>query len=256
MITIGPFVIRLYGILVGLGILVGFWVAARMARAFSVQRLASSVSGSDVWDALWWAVIPGFVGARLYHVIDLWEYYRANFVLIPAVWTGGMGIFGAIIGGVLGLWLFSRRKGIDFFRLADLAAFGLPVAQAIGRWGNFFNKELYGRPTDLPWGLSIPPENRLPQVAIEQFFHPLFLYESLYSVFVFGVLLLIWRMKGATLATGSYFFVYLMLYGVGRFFLEGLRIDPWVIGGINAAQAVSFASVMVGVSFLYSKNRK
>jgi len=318
-----PFTIHLYGLLVGLGILSGFWVAAQIAKRFTLHP-------DDVWDGLWWVVIPGIIGARLYHVLDYWEYYREHWLLIPAVWNGGLGIFGAIVGGVLGLWAYcwwvcqgelrslnknllahlwrylkkigraevghftrllsmvtfggrgelgsrpglwpgrsSLRSEISspraqfflcvkqrFLVFLDLAAFGLPLGQAIGRWGNFFYWELYGRPTALPWGIFVPPEYRV--LGFERFthFHPLFLYESLYSLCVFGVLLLIWKRKKRLFHAGSYFFVYLILYGAGRFGLEQLRIESWVVGGVNVALVLGFILVVPGVSFLYSLNNK
>src|SRR3990170_8991314 len=104
MFPFGPFTIHLYGVIIGIGVLVGFWVARRMASKFKVKSEKLKVSDGEVWGVLWWGVIPGVVGARIYHVVDLWEYYRAHLLLIPAVWTGGLGIFGAIVGGVVGLW--------------------------------------------------------------------------------------------------------------------------------------------------------
>lgn len=328
MIEVGGFGFHLYGLMVGLGILTGFWVASRFARKFEIPTRKADrrnspkssatgqarfeITSSDVWDALWWVFIPGVLGARLYHVLDYWSYYRENPLLIPAVWTGGMGIFGAIGGGILGLWMYclwmcsselrsldrnllgrkrfglislhvfvklarllawpsDRRKFVKlpalqkkeisyfsyclpnrFFGLLDLAAFGLPVGQAIGRWGNFFNQELYGLPTDLPWGLAIPLEKRLPGFEQHTHFHPLFLYESVYSILVFGLLLLIWRVKGGRVTSGSYFALYLMLYGVGRFFFEGLRIESWIIDGVNVAKTLGVLAVVIGVVFLYS----
>jgi len=292
-----------YGLLVGLGILVGFWVASRFARKFEIRNSKFELSPNDVWGSLWWVVVPGIVGARIYHVVDLWEYYREHLALIPALWTGGLGIFGAIAGGIFGLWMFCwwlcRRERGHTFRLfpkvwleklssllslagfqpgrsslhektsalfsecvrnrflafSDLAAFGLPIGQAIGRWGNFFNRELYGKPTDLPWGLFIPPEFRMAGFEDFTHFHPLFLYESLYSLGVFGVLFLIWR-KRFRLHAGSYFFVYLILYGAGRFGLEVLRISQWAIFGINVAQGMGVLSIVLGGLLLYSLNRK
>jgi phosphatidylglycerol:prolipoprotein diacylglycerol transferase len=218
MVEFGGFVFHLYGFLVGLGILSGFWVASRFAGKFEI-------TSSDVWDGLWWMFIPGIIGARLYHVLDFWEYYRENLRLIPEIWTGGLGIFGAVLGGLLGLWFFARRRKIPFFALTDLLAFGLPVGQAIGRWGNFFNQELYGKPFDMIQGsppffaISIKPESRLSGFEEYTYFHPVFLYESVYSILVFGLLLWLWRVRGGRLVSGSYFSLYLVLYGAGRFFV-------------------------------------
>lgn len=288
MIKVCSFALYLYGFLVGLGILAGFWVATRMVNKFKIRNSKFKVSSSEVWDALWWVFIPGVLGARLYHVLDFWEYYRENLILIPAVWTGGLGIFGAIFGGVIGLYFLAVQQQISdsfgvtlrslmkvrtlnfsqvnrrFLEYLDLLAFGLPVGQAIGRWGNLFNQELYGKPTELPWGIPISVEHRAFRLSsgqaagLEQHthFHPLFLYESIYSILVFGLLLWLWRAKGAKLAAGSYFASYLVLYGVGRFFLEDLRIESWTVNDMNIAKTLGVLMVFVGVVILYSKNSK
>lgn len=250
MIEIGHFSIRFYGLIVGFGILVGFWVASRLASKFNIEK-------DDVWDALLWMAVPGVVGARIYHVIASWSFYRENLQLIPAVWNGGLGIFGAIVGGSLGLLIFVRRKKISFLSAADLAAFGMPVGQAIGRWGNFFNQELYGWPTNLPWGLPIRFENRIAGYERFTHFHPLFLYESLWSVLTFGVLLLAWKKWGRVLKSGSLAAIYLMFYGIGRFFLEGMRIESWVVEGVAVNRLVSLGLIILGILLIiYSRGLK
>jgi len=314
---------HLYGLFVGLGILVGFWVAARFAFQFEIRNSKFEISPDDVWGSLWWVVIPGVVFARIYHVLDLWDFYQYHLLLIPALWTGGMGIFGAIIGGVLGMWMYcfwmcseelraldrnmldrnltpvgraevgrfarllsmvatnirGRLRGLPghwpgrsslrseassprakFFLCArqrflvflDLVAFGLPIGQAVGRWGNFFNQELYGKPTALPWGLAIPLEKRLSGFEQYTHFQPLFLYESLWSLLMLGLLYLVLRKRGPGIKPGSYFAGYLVLYGMGRFFLEELRISPWMISGINVAQAMGILFIVSGGVILYS----
>lgn len=244
MLTIGPLTFHLYGLLIGLGVLAGAWVASRKEP--------------KIWDAILWVIGGGIIGARAYHVIDLWSYYRINLIEIPAVWHGGMGIFGGILGGIIGLWIYVRvvshpvcqdqaTPGVEFRRLLDLAALGLPLGQAIGRWGNYFNQELYGQPTNLPWGIFIRPENRLIQVIDFEKFHPLFLYESLWCL---GIFLILKKLNfkpgsGRTLA------VYLGLYGLGRFGLEFLRIAAWQINGINVAQAISAGLVAGSIGYLW-----
>jgi phosphatidylglycerol:prolipoprotein diacylglycerol transferase len=159
-----------------------------------------------------------------------------------AVWHGGLGIFGGILGGGVGLWIYTRKKDI-FLKMLDLVAFGLPIGQAIGRWGNFFNQELYGKPTSLPWGIYIRPENRLLSVIEYERFQPLFLYESLWCLGVFGALHWLVKDKVVKLGKGGVFIFYLGLYGLGRFFLEFLRIESWKIYGVNVAQAISLGLV-------------
>ena len=228
MLTFGPIAFHLYGLLMALGILAGAWVAARKDK--------------KIWDALLWVVGGGIIGARAYHVIDLWSYYQQHIAEIPAVWHGGLGIFGGILGGVIGLGIYTRNKKI-FLKLLNAGAVGLPLGQAIGRLGNFFNQELYGRPTSLPWGIYIKPENRLVEVMDFERFHPLFLYEMIWDLIIFLILFRFVKKRQ--------FAVYLVLYGLGRFFLEFLRIDPWKIGNIDVAQGISVILVISTAIYLW-----
>lgn len=234
MFTVGPVTFHLYGLMIGLGVLAGAWVASKKDKR--------------IWDSLFWVVAGGIIGARLYHVIDLWSYYQEHLSQIPAVWHGGMGIYGGILGGVVGLWLYvKKRKGRIlplFWKLLDAGAVGLPLGQAIARWGNYFNQELYGRPTSLPWGIYIRPENRLLSVWEHERFHPLWLYESLWCLIIFIIIIKI--IKVIPMGKGKIFAAYLGLYGLGRFFLEFLRIEPWTIQGVNVAQAIS-AGLIIAV---------
>ena len=232
MFSIGWLTFHFYGLMIGLGVLVAAWVAQKLIHKFSV------------WDSLILVIGLGVVGARLYHVLDYWSYYRENLGEIPALWHGGMGIFGGILGGVVGAWLVTRNKQ-KFLELLDAAAVGLPLGQAIGRLGNWFNQELYGLPTDLPWGIFIKPENRLLSVWEQEKFHPLFIYESLWCLIIF--LLLKRMVKTIPLGKGKIFALYLGLYGLGRFFLEFLRIESWFIGGINVAQAIALGLTALGI---------
>jgi len=206
--------------------------------------MAGSVKlkAEDIWDGLLWMVGGGVIGARFYHVVDYWQYYMANPGEILAIWQGGLGIFGGILGGVIGLWLYTRSKS-RFLKLLDLASLGLPIGQAIGRWGNFINQELYGKPTSLPWGIYIKPEKRLLEVLTYEKFHPLWLYESLWSLGVFGVLYWLVKKGKIKLGKGRLFVTYLGLYGLGRFWLEWLRIEFWEIYGVNVAQIISVGLV-------------
>jgi phosphatidylglycerol:prolipoprotein diacylglycerol transferase len=249
MLEIGSLTVSMYGLLVGVGILSGFWIAARFSSRFNIRS-------QEVWDGLFWVVLPAIMLGRIYHVIGIWDYYRDKLLLIPQIWTGGMGIFGSILGGVLGMWLYAQKRGKRFSDFADLGAFGLPIGQALGRWGNFFNKELYGKPTKLPWAIYIDSNNRINGYQEYSYFHPLFLYESLWNLLTFGLLFLIMKRRGSSLAPGSYFAIYLLFYGLGRFWLEFLRIEPWKIGAINAAQAVSTIFVIYGILFLVGNSAK
>src|SRR3990167_352943 len=246
--------IHLYGLMVGFGLLAGGWVAAKIAKR-------EGLDPGVVWDGLLWAMMAGIVGARLYHVADLWSYYSRHLAEIVMVCNGGLGIFGGVIGGIVGLILYvklNQKSNIKYqkslLKLFDLGALGIPLSQAIGRWGNFFNQELYGRPTSLPWGVVINPENRLP--GFEQFsrFQPLFLYESLLNLGLFGLLLMaysLWQ-KRSDWKAGSmkYVGMYLAGYGVIRFVLEPLRIDYWRVGVIPTAWIFSVVVMLWGAWLL------
>ena len=239
--------IHLYGLMVGFGLLAGGWVAAKIAKR-------EGLDPDVVWDGLLWAMMAGIVGARLYHVADLWSYYSRHLAEIVMVWNGGLGIFGGVIGGIVGLILYvklNQKSNIKYqkslLKLFDLGALGIPLSQAIGRWGNFFNQELYGRPTSLPWGMFINPENRLP--GFEQFsrFQPLFLYESLLNLILFGLIALAYWKKSWKIGSGKYLGIYLIGYGAVRFVLEPLRVNNWQVGTVPMAWVFSITAVILGI---------
>jgi prolipoprotein diacylglyceryl transferase len=179
-----------------------------------------------VGDIALWAVPFGLVGGRLYHVATDWRLYFGEGrepVTALYVWQGGLGIWGAIALGGLGAWIGARRAGIRFPPFADALAPGIVLAQAIGRFGNWFNQELYGRPTSLPWGLEIDPENRVEGYEDQATFHPTFLYESLWNVGT--AVLCIWADRKFRLGHGRVFALYVMAYTAGRGWIEYLRID-------------------------------
>jgi prolipoprotein diacylglyceryl transferase len=206
-------------------------------------------------DALFFVVPLGFIGARIYHVITDYDLYDGDphsfFPGIFEVWNGGLGIYGAVIGGFLGLLIFARLRGISAWAFADAAAPGLILAQAIGRFGNYFNQELFGRPSDLPWAIEIAPENRPPPFTDVASFHPTFLYESIWDVLVCLILLFVARRFANSLKNGDVFLLYVCLYSVGRFFVETLRIDPaFLIGDfrgnlfVASVLALTFALIL------------
>lgn len=176
-------------------------------------------------DSLLYIIPPGFVGARLYHVITDYELYTDDWTGIFAVWNGGLGIYGAVAGGLLGAYVFCRTRGLGVLTFADSAAPGIIIGQAIGRWGNYFNQELFGRPSDLPWAIRIAPENRPQGFGDATAFHPTFLYESIWNLVIGLFLLWAARRFAPRLKTGDVFTLYVSLYSVGRFFMELLRID-------------------------------
>jgi prolipoprotein diacylglyceryl transferase len=216
---IGFFELRAYALCIIAGVLVAVWIGDR-------RWVARGGEKGTVADVAVWAVPFGLVGARLYHVITDYQLYFGpdrNPVEALYVWRGGLGIWGAISLGALGAYIGCRRKGIPFLAFGDALVPGIAVAQGIGRFGNWFNQELFGRPTDLPWGLQIDPEFRPPGFADVATFHPTFLYEALWN---FGVaVLLIWADRRFRLGHGRVIALYVMAYTAGRGWIEMLRID-------------------------------
>jgi prolipoprotein diacylglyceryl transferase len=223
----GPFALRYYGLCVVLGIVVGTWLTGRELARRGYDGALLLALGS-----LFFVVPLGLVGARLYHVATEYDRYAGSFSAILKVWLGGWGIYGAVAGGFLGLLLYARYRGVSALAFADAAAPGLALAQAVGRWGDYFNQELFGRPSDLPWAIRIAPQNRPVELADATSFHPTFLYEALWDVLVCLVLLWIARRFAGRLKNGDVFLLYVSLYSVGRFLVETLRVDPsFLIGG-------------------------
>ena len=252
-ISIGPLEIRFYSLLILSGIGAGVFIAQREARRYGEDP--SHVVNIAVTGAL-----SSIVGARLYHVFDQdqWPYYRQNPGDIIKVWNGGIGIFGALIGAMLGLalyvWLVNRstakREGrrahrLNVLRWMDIGAPAFLIGQAVGRWGNFFNQELFGPPTDLPWGIPIDVENRPQEYITATHFHPLFLYESILSFIGVFVILYLARRFSRRLLLGDVMLMYFMWYGSERFLLEFLRVGNWKVGAIPMAQIVG-ALLIVG----------
>lgn len=252
---IGPIRIYWYGILLTAGAIIAAYVASREAKR----------RGEDpehAWNGLLLCLVFGIIGARLYHIISSptgspigWDYYRRNPLAIFAIWQGGLGIYGAVIGGVLGLYIYTRYNRLNFWRWADIGAPGLILAQAIGRWGNYFNQELYGYPTDLPWGIYIAPEHRLPGLEAYERFHPTFFYESLWNLLVFIALMYVPRRYGDRLLDGDILCLYAILYPLGRFFIEMQRPDAWMIGRIAAAQIVAILAIVASVGLMLYRRR-
>jgi len=257
-IHLGPLYLRFYGIILVGGAMVGAYIAALEA-----QR--RGLDSNYVWDGLIWGLIGGIVGARLYHVFTpppsmvsagfTTAAYFADPVKIIQIWNGGLGIPGGVAGGALGLWLFTLRNKLHFTTWLDIAAPGLALAQAIGRWGNFVNSELYGRPTDLPWAVYIPPP-RLAEFSEFERFHPTFLYESILNLLICLGLLYIARRYAERLKPADLFLIYLMLYPTARFFLEFIRIDSSGFGNLNVNQTLSAITALVSLLLLALRHRR
>ena len=233
-LSLGPLNLRLYGLMVALGVIAGVYVAARL-----LQRRGLNPE---------WAVqvatvgVPlGLIGARAYHVLTDWKSYQGRWVDVVKIWEGGLGIPGGILGAVLGGLIVIRLRRLPLRSLLDVGAVGFPVGQFVGRLGNWFNQELFGRPTDLPWGLEIDREHRPLEYLDAETFHPTFAYEMVWNMLVFGLL---WRVGvRGRLPRGHLIVLYLFSYAAGRLWIEALRVDPaslllgvrvniWVMGGV------------------------
>lgn len=258
-IHLGPLYFRYYGMILMFG--------ALMAAVLARRLIARKVEDPEVvWDALIWALIFGVIGARLWHIftpsISLLNanintmYYLTHPLDIITTWNGGLGMPGAIIGGAFGLYVFARRRKLSLGMLLDVAAPGIALAQGIGRWGNFVNQELYGPPTNLPWGIYIRPENRIAPYQAFDRFQPLFLYESILNFANAALLYWLWRRYGDRLRTGDLFFVYLVTYPLIRFMLEFLRIDFVPVWGINFNQMVMLLTAIASSVVLILRHRK
>ena len=212
---------RAYGLCIALGVV----VAARFAGR---RWAARGGKPDDLTAVLTWAVPAGVAGARLYHVATDWKSFRGRCFDVLKIWQGGLGIWGGIgLGVIVGL-VVAKRRGLPLGPLLDTVAPAIPLGQAIARWGNWFNIELFGGPTSLPWGLQVPPSKRPSRFASSPTFHPAFLYESLWNLLVVALVLLVERRahrSGKRLPNGTLFAAYAALYTFGRFWIERIRID-------------------------------
>ncbi|HHY36096.1 MAG TPA: prolipoprotein diacylglyceryl transferase [Firmicutes bacterium] len=230
--TIGPFSVRWYGLLIATSILIGIAIASR-----EVERQGLDLD--QFYNVILVAIPCGLLGARFAYVIFRLDYYGQNLAESFMIWKGGLSIHGAIIGGLLAGYAMARHYRLPFLKLADIAAPCFILGQAIGRWGNYFNQEAYGYPTDLPWAMYIAGAYR----------HPTFLYESLWNLAVFFFLLRLRRREG--LRDGDVFLAYAVGYSIGRFIVEGFRTDSVMFGPFRAAQLVSIAIIIAAALYRY-----
>jgi len=234
---LGPLAPRWYGVLLAVGIVVAILVTRQQLR---LRGRDPALAG----EVAIWAVPFGVVGARLYHVVTDWSAFSGHLGDIPLIQQGGLGIYGAIIGGAIGAAIGARRYGVPLLVILDCTAPGTALAQAIGRFGNYANQELFGGPTNLPWGREIDPANRPAKYVDDATFHPTFLYEAIWNLIVMAILLRVAR-RWQRYPPGYVLALYLALYSLGRFFVEGLRVDPaHEIGPFRLNQVVA-ATVFV-----------
>lgn len=229
--------VRWYGVLISTGIIIGVLLAFREAKRINFSE-------DNLLDLFIYAIPISVAGARIHYIIFTWDYYKNNLKEIFNIRGGGLAIHGAIITAIIVTVVFARKRKVDFWQIADICAPSIILAQSIGRWGNFFNKEAFGRTTDLPWAIVINGQK----------VHPTFLYESIWDLGVFVYLL--WYRKNKSKVTGETFLLYIILYSIGRFFIEGLRTDSLMIGPFRTAQLISIASIVIGLIIFYSRRKK
>ncbi len=245
---LGWFRLKWYGVLIATAVLIGVNLSMRLGQFRQIDPEA-------IADLAICLVIGAIPAARLYYVIFEWQTYSQHPENIIKIWEGGIAIHGALIGGSIAAVIFAKFKQISFWQLADIIAPSVALGQAIGRWGNFFNSEAYGSQTDLPWKLCIPKYSN-----ICEYVHPTFLYESLWNLLVFSLLmwLFIKDNRHHHLKAGSIFLVYLVAYSIGRFAIEGLRTDSLMFGSLRMAQMISLVGIgigSIGLSWLYLRRR-
>ena len=247
-IVVGPLHLRAYGLMIALGVIAAVELARRRWRARGHDP--DEISGMALW-----AVPPGLIGARLYHVMTDWQRFEGRWIDAVKVWEGGLGIPGGIALGALAGVLYARHKKMPLGDLADTVAPALPLAQAIGRLGNWFNQELFGGPTSLPWGLKIDLANRPDRYLDATTFHPTFLYDGLWNLALMAVLILIDRKR--VLRAGSLFWVYVGGYFTGRLWVEAMRIDPAsLILGIRVNIWLSIIAIAFSFTFVAVRGRR
>ena len=243
-IQLGALELRAYGLMIAIGALIAVWISSRRYEASGgdpamVHRMAT------------WAIPAGIVGGRLYHVATDFSRFQSQWVEIPKIWKGGLGIWGAVAGATLAGWWVVRREDGDVPAMFDATAVGIPVAQAIGRLGNWFNQELFGRPTDLLWGLKIDLEHRPLQYVDSETFHPTFLYEGLWNLGVAGFVAMVTPKLFPQLKQGYSWAIYVAGYTLGRLWIELLRADNATeIFGIRVNVWTSIVVLLVAIAIV------
>lgn len=247
----GEFEIYWYGIIMSVSMLMGIVVISVMAKKYFKE-----ITFDLICDLSFVLITAGLIFARLYYIILDYGYYSRFPAEIIAIWNGGLSIQGGIIGGILAGWIYAAEEKLNFFKLADLFTFGIITGQIIGRWGNFFNSEAFGLPTDLPWKLYIPIYSRPLEFRQFEYFHPTFLYESLLNIIVF-IILFIMLKKMKNRKDGLIFFSYIILYSIVRIFVEALRLDSVLyIGGLHVAHYACIIYILLGIAGILYINKK
>ena len=256
-LPVGSLFIHWYGVLIMTGALAAAWLAVRESKR-------RGINPDYIWDMLPWLLVAGVIGARIWHIFFppesmiqagiTTQYYFAHPLEMLQIWNGGLGIPGAVIAGAIALFYYCLIRKQSFSIWIDILAPGLALAQAIGRWGNFLNQEVYGAPSNLPWEIYIDPAHRLPAFANVATYHPLFLYESIWDVLLMALLLWMGRKYIKQLVNGDLFLVYMFVYGLGRFCLEFIRLDPAPINGVDINQMAMVVVMVVAAAFLFVRH--
>lgn len=246
-IDFGFWQLRWYGLIIAIALVAGFLVFKKLATRRGVAE-------EKIYDFVFWLVVAGVVGARLYAVGLFWSYYANHLSEIFKIWEGGLAIHGAILAGALATIIWSKKNKINFFKLVDLTVPALALGQAVGRWGNYFNQELFGRPTEKSWGIFIAPENRPAAYINSTYFQPTFFYESVLNLVLFTVLFFtVKKSQRQGLTTG----IYLCGYALIRFGMEFLRIDETpILWGLRFPQWASLIALICGIVLIFMVIRR
>ncbi len=255
LLEIGLVRIYWYGFLIAFGALLGFLVVIYLAKQYGLKK-------EQIYNMAFYLIIFGLIGDRLYYVFYAWDYYSQNPLDIFKIWQGGLAIHGAMIAGLLVIYFFAKKNKINKWLLTDLVVVALALAMAIGRFGNYFNMELFGWPTNLPWGIPISEAKRPVQFFADKYFHPTFLYESLWNLMTFTFLFVWHKIRliknkkdpGSIQGFGNITLAYFILYSIGRFFNEFLRIDysPYFLG-LRWAQFMSLLIILICLAIIIIK---
>ena len=240
--------ISYYSICILVGIIAGYYLLLKRSKRYKIAT-------GHIDNLLLFSLPVAILGARLYHVFAEWHYYKDNLDEIFSLQLSGLGIFGAFIGGLFVFLIYARIKNLNIWTLLDLGSLGLLVGQIAGRLGNFFNKELYGYPTKLPWGVFIPFDKRVAGYEGYEYFHPTFFYESIWNLIGLLIALLL-EQKKSNLSKGVVFSFYLFWYGVGRFIIGFIRIEPKDLGIFNDGQILAIIFILAGFSIFIFRARK
>ncbi|MBP3037908.1 prolipoprotein diacylglyceryl transferase [Bacillaceae bacterium Marseille-Q3522] len=247
-LELGPIRVYWYGVIIGVGIALALWLAMREGNRRGLPKELFP-------DLLLWAIPIAIISARIYYVIFQWDYYADNPVDIVKIWEGGIAIHGALIGAIITAYVFTKKRQIPFWKVLDIAAPSIILGQVIGRWGNFMNQEAYGEEVSRQFLENLfLPDFIINQMYIEgAYHHPTFLYESVWNLIGFVILLLL---RKVNLRRGEIFLSYVIWYSIGRFYIEGMRTDSLMLDSLRMAQMVSIAAVVVSIVFIVYRRVK